>query len=215
MPSLHQVVPTVDALLVCTVGCITVWHSPYLEFDAGVILVGAASSSLLFWQGRWSWSYLMRCAVAAYCFRCVVLYVVGTDAVKGIAVGSLGMGLSAAGGGYIVRQIVHRYTSQGRNAVSQHLSRKEYESSDSYSDEKEIEEENDTATRVKERKETVWSPPQFRLKTVFMLVFAWAGLLAVGVTAGLHLACGVFFLAMLWVLIGGCVRLVLVGRQIR
>lgn len=208
MTSRHRVITVGDAVLACLVGCIAACDTPYLELDAGVVLTGAAFAAPFFWRGHWSWRFVMATVVTAYFFRCVVLYLAGSDAVRIIAFRDTSMGLLAVVGAYLVRLLIRKCTGEDGSTAAQQLIPERDASGGGRSGGEVIWKEADGAATRREGEEGVWSPPQFTLKAMFVFTLASAGLLAVGVTGGPDVACGVLMLGMLGLLIGGCIRLI-------
>jgi hypothetical protein len=181
-----------EALLACLVACFAAWHSPYLQLDAGLVLLGAAFAAPVFWRGRWSWAFVMRSAVAAYFFRCVAIWLLGSDAVRLLAFGDAAIGLLAAA-------VVH----VGRCAIRTSVDPGGGNRNDGGSPQSAA---GDSGTP--EEEEAVWSPPQFTLRAALVVTVVWAGLLAVGVTAGLDAAKFVLICGLSWLLLAGCLRLI-------
>ncbi len=102
-----------EALLACFVACIAAWHSPYLPLDAGVVLLGAAFAAPVFSRGRWSCAFVMRSAVAAYFFRCVAIWLLGSDAVRLLAFGDAAIGLLATAIAHLGRCAIRKGVGPG------------------------------------------------------------------------------------------------------
>jgi hypothetical protein len=204
---------TLGTLLALGLGTIAVWDSPYLEFDGGVLLIGAATACLIFWHRAWSWSFLVRIVVMAYFFRCIVFYLTGTDAVKLIAFRDAGFGLVAVGAVYAATQAIRKYAGSTDITADQESVGDRLGTSDSRLAGRSIEDKADKTKNRREVEADVWSPLQFTLRAILLLTLAWSGVLAVGVTAGLHTACIVVFFGLLWFLIAACARLVSSGSH--
>ena len=206
--SLNRSMMVLDGILACLVASVAAWHSPYLQFDGSVVLAGTAFAAPVFWRGHWSWRFLMATAVTAYFFRCVAIYMLGTDAVRTIALRDIGMGVLAVVGAYYVRLLIRKYTGESGSTASQQSIQERGEPGPGRSDDEVIGEEADGTATTREGEEEVWSPPQFTLKAVFVLTLACSGLLAVGVTGGPRVAYVVLLMGLFWFLIERCVRLV-------
>ncbi len=197
-----------ETLLALGLVTIVLLDSLYLKYDGGVFLIGAATACLVFWHRPWSWSLLIQVVVTAYFFRCVVLYLTGTDAVKVIAFRDAGLGLVAIGAVCAAKRAISNCAGPIDKTAVPERAAKSPRASDSRLAGQSIEGNSDEIINTPEREADVWSPVQFTVRMFFLLTLVWSGVFAVCVAAGPYAACFVVFLGLLWFLIAGCVRLV-------
>ena len=200
-------------LLALSLWCIAAWRSPFFGFDAGVLLVGAATACVVHWQGSWSWSFLTCAVVKAYFFRCIVLCLMGSDTAKLIAVQDIGMGLVAVSGGYAAQRALGKDAGRGNRTGFHRLVRDGVAPSGSSYADLVLEDVTDESRTGRKGENAIWSPLQFTLRALSVFTVAWSGLLAVGVMGGIGAAGGVLLLAMSWFLVVGFARLIASGTR--
>jgi len=223
MASSHKDIVAFGLLAVCIVGFIAAWHSPDMKLDAGIVLVAVAFAGPFYWPGHWSQSLLIRVAFTAYFFRCVVLYLAGTDAVKKLAFGDIFIGLAGVGGVYLVSWITARGTGPIESAKSMRLvspgdaAKNEAIVGEGAAGDDEINRDEadeplgqptEPPVTVADRGTSLRSPLQFGMKTLFILTLACAGFFTVAAAVSLGVALLVLLLSLVWLLLAGFTRLV-------
>lgn len=207
----QRTVVVLDALLACALGYLVAWHNLAPKYDVGVLLFGAALACPVFWRGKLSFSFFAALAVTAYFFRCVFLYVMGTDAVRGMACRDAALGLVAVGSVCAVKQIMRKHVQRHATKGCQESDRNEHASIDSGSGAQLIDQKAGATAQEVNGEEAVWSPPQFTLNALLVSTLACIGLLHVGAIVGLWAAFVTLLMGLFWFLIVGCVRLLSLG----
>jgi hypothetical protein len=183
-------------------------HSPSLKFDAAVLLAATAFVVPVSWRGRWSLGFLLRSAVGAYFFRCVLFFLLGTDAIRAIAFVDAMMGIAAMAIAWLVNRWITHYTSHANDADSQPRSQ-----TARTSDEAMQRQEVDTSKTPSRAEDAVRTPPQFNLRTLLLLNIPLAGLVVAGTMAGIGVAFAIAILGLVWIMLGRCVQLISMGGR--
>jgi len=194
-----------NAVLACLVLSNAALHSPSFRFDAAVFLAATAFVMPISWRGSWSFRFLVRSAVGVYFFRCILLYLLGTDAIRRIASVDAMMGIAGMGVAWFVPRCIHRYNRYANDANSQQSCQELGGSNGG------MEQEVDGPTASSREENAVWTPLQFNLKTMLLLNVPFAGLVVVGTLGGIGVAFAVVILGLVWVCFGRCVQLISMG----
>lgn len=203
----HRNSPLLNAVLGCLVLGNAVLHSPSLLFDVAVLLTGTAFVMPVSWRGSWSFRFLIRSAVGVYFFRCVLLYLLGTDAIQTVAFVDAMMGIAAIGIASFAPRCIIRYRTFANDVGSPPGCRAQRGGNEV------MEQEVDGSTPTSREEEAVWTPVHFNVKTMLLLSVPFAGLVVMAIMGGIGLVFAVVILGLVWVCFGRCVQLVSMGAK--
>jgi hypothetical protein len=213
MASEHRAMAILDAVLTCLAISVAAWLSPYVALDGGIVVLGTAFAWLISWRERWSWRFMIRCVVKGYLFRCVVMYTMGGNTVRIIAIRDAALAIAVIWIAWFVRNAIGRRLRDGTWTSRQEPDREATALSTTCPAGEEAGVALEATVRPAERDDAVWSPPQFSLKALLMATFAWSAVLGVGATAGYRASFGMLVLGVFWFLIASCIQLVSAGRR--
>ncbi len=182
-------------------------HSPSWLIDVAVLLTATAFVMPVSWRGSWSSRFLIRSAVGVYFFRCVLLYLLGTDAIRTVAFVDAMMGIAAIGIASFVPRCIIRYRTFANDVDSQPGCRAQRGGNEV------MEQEADGSTPTSREEEAVWTPVHFNVKKMLLLSVPLAGLAMIAIMGGIGFVFAVVILGLVWVCLGRCVQLVSRGGE--
>ncbi len=206
--SARHAIRALDSFVMCAAAFVAAYRSPCLKLDGFILLSGVAFASLVCWQGSSSWSFLIRVVAAAYFFRCTVLFVMGSDAVRAVVFGDVIAGLGAFGIAYAARHILFKYLPQDMNDGSESCPRQGDRIRTGHNGKDQVGQKAPRASSRRMLRSEAAMQSSVILKSVAVFAVGCSGVVGVAATSNPAAAGGVVVLGVSWLFLAGCIRLV-------
>lgn len=206
-----SLLPLVVALIGALVACAAsdVHLCPYPRVDGPLLFVGFSFAVCIHWKGIWSRALVIRSVVEAIFFRCAMLYLMGNDIIRLMAIRDAGLALMVLGAlKFAARQKVQQSDENAGGAPPFEAAVR-----DGHNETMEcLVVEPDGAMPPDQAGEPVRSPVQFTLRGMLLATAACAAVLSLAVTLGFRAAFAVLAFGAFWWLLARCVQIVRLGH---
>jgi len=187
-------------LIASVVVAFAAWHAPFFSPDRLAAAIAVALT--IGWLDSRLLSNLLQAAVFIYFVGCAIFIVLGSDAVKLIALGDAAVGLAGVGIAIALRRAVIRFTPHVAEPLSASVVG-EFEMTDRRDLQSGL-----VATESTTVDEPAWTPIQFSLANSLKLLGACSAVFAVVRLTDFSIAFALLVSGMIWIVFAGCYRLV-------